>query len=917
MPNRQSSRMPGLLALLTLVASPLMGTALAQSGRVKIVGTIRDLQNAITLPGATIEVVGSGATAQTDYDGRYTLNLTPGSYELRIVMSGYQDRTVRLEVKASETPKVDVGLSMKSFTEEITVSAEVDAVTSSAEAQLSAREAAPVITDNMGADEMKSNGDGDAAAALGRVTGLSIVDSQYVFVRGLGERYSNTTLAGSVIPTTEPDKKVVPLDLFPSGLIDSVQVSKTFSPDQSAEFAGGLVRVVPLKFPARRVFDLSIGGQRFSTATGKSIPLSPVGSTDYFGYDGGTRALPAGFPTTKIVRRGIYSPGVGLSPNDATAAGRLLGNQWSPVRKNGKLGQSFSAVFGDRFGKLGVVASISQSYKEQYVSEQRRFYNFGGGGELEALSDYAMETGTQKAQIGGVVSLALQVSTNHRVSWENFYTHSGRDEGRVFEGPNTDANFIFRDYRLQYIEERLLSTGVSGEHFFPALSNSRIDWKVNYAKANRDEPDLRETLYQRPLNGTGNFLLADESQSGFRMFNELEDETYDLSANWRVMKSVSGRSAELKFGANYVKRTRDFSSRRFRFIPNGTVDLSQSPEELYASQNIGDVFRFHEETRTVDAYDGEQKTTAGYGMIDVALSDKARFVGGARVENFDQQVNTFDPFKLVQAQLTANLKNTDVFPGANLIFSLKPDTNLRLSYSRTVNRPEFRELAAFEFTDVVGSRAIKGNPDLTRALINNFDGRVEFFAGGRDVFAISGFYKRFDSPIERIVIAGAQPIVTFQNAESASNLGLELEAARQLGEHFFVNLNYTYVDSSITLAPAQRAVQTSSERALAGQSKNLFNATAEMMVGGFTARVLYNYFGDRISDVGSNDAPDILEQGRGSLDAVVSKRFGKVKLQLSADNLTDPEYLFTQGASKQRFYKLGRVFALSLGFNAF
>jgi TonB-dependent receptor len=390
-----------------------------------------------------------------------------------------------------------------------------------------------------------------------------------------------------------------------------------------------------------------------------------------------------------------------------------------------------------------------------------------------------------------------------------------------------------------------------------------------------------------------------------------------VAANWRVLTTVSGRNAEIKVGGNYVRRTRDFSSRRFRFIPNGSTDLSQSPEALYASQNIGDVFRFHEETRTVDAYDGEQKTTAGYGMVDVALSDKARFVGGARVENFDQQVNTFDPFKLVQARLTANLKNTDVFPGANLIFSLKQDTNLRLSYSRTVNRPEFRELATFEFTDVVGSRAIKGNPDLTRALINNFDGRVEFFGGGRDVFAISGFYKKFNSPIERIVIAGAQPIVTFQNAESASNLGVELEAARQLGEHFFVNVNYTYVDSSITLAPAQRAVQTSSERALAGQSKNLFNATAELTTAGFTARVLYNYFGDRISDVGSNDAPDILEQGRGSLDAVFSKRFGKLKLQLSADNLTDPEYLFTQGTEEQRFYKLGRVFALSLGFNAF
>jgi TonB-dependent receptor len=928
MRNRRRSGIPGLFAILAVIASSLAGPAFAQSSAgtkaIKVVGTVRDLQNAITLPGATIEVVGSSTVAQTDYDGRYTLDLPPGSYELKIIMSGYKDRTVRLEVKASETPKVDVGLSMKSFSEEVTVSADVDAATSSAEAQLSAREAAPVITDNMGADEMKANGDGDAAAALGRVTGLSIVDGQYVFVRGLGERYSNTTLAGSVIPTTEPDKKVVPLDLFPSGLIDSVQVSKTFSPDQSAEFAGGLVKVVPLKFPVRRVFDLSIGAQQSSTATGKSIPLSSLGANDYFGFDDGARALPAGFPATKIVRQGVYSPSVGFQSTDITAAGRSLGNQWQPVRKDGKPGQSFSMVFGDRIGKLGVVASLSQSYKEQFVSEQRRFFRVAEGGELEAVSDYAMEYGTQKAQIGGVLSLALQPSPNHRVSVENFYTHTGRDEGRVFEGPNTDANFIYRDYRLQYTEERLLSTGVTGEHFLPGLSNSRVDWRANFARANRDEPDLRETLYQQALSGTGAFLLADESQSGFRMFNELQDETLDLAANWRVLKSISGRNAEIKLGANYVERTRDFSSRRFRFIPNSAntggsvgIDLSQSPEVLFASANIGSVFRFNEETRTVDAYDGEQTTTSGYGMVDISLSDKARFAGGVRVENFDQQVNTFDPFNLVAGKLTASLKNTDVFPGGNLIFSLKEGANLRLSYSRTVNRPEFRELAAFEFTDVVGSRAVKGNPDLKRALINNFDGRVEFFGGGRNVLALSGFYKKFDSPIERIVIAGAQPIVTFQNAESARNLGLEVEAARQLGENFFVNLNYTYVDSTITLASAQRSVQTSSERPLAGQSKNLFNATAELRVAGVSARVLYNFFGDRISDVGSNSAPDIVEQGRGSLDASLSKGFGRVKLRLSFDNLTDSEYLFTQGTAKQRFYKLGRVTALSLGFNAF
>ena len=171
---------------------------------VRVAGTVRDLQNAITLPGATVEVVGGTTMVLTDTDGRYVMDLAPGSYELRVAMSGYQDRKVKVEVRASETPKVDIGLAMKSFADEVTVEANTNAVSSSAEAQLSARKGASVITDNMGSDDMKANGDADAASALARVTGLSIVDSQYVFVRGLGERYSNTTLAGSVIPATEP-----------------------------------------------------------------------------------------------------------------------------------------------------------------------------------------------------------------------------------------------------------------------------------------------------------------------------------------------------------------------------------------------------------------------------------------------------------------------------------------------------------------------------------------------------------------------------------------------------------------------------------------------------------------------------------------------------------------------------------------
>ena len=931
----------GRLSLLTVMlagfAAPLMAeqaASAAQVRKIRVTGIVKDETNNITLPGVAVEVIGAEPVF-TDVDGRYVLDLPPGMYEITAGMDGYDAKTIKVEVAAgSRAIDANIGLVMTRFAETVTVQGQgfLDAVTSSSEAQIAERKNASVITDNLGSQDMKKNADTDAAAAMSRVTGMSVVDNQYVYVRGLGERYSNTTLAGSTLPTTEPDKKVVPLDLFPAGLLDSVQVNKSYSPDRSAEFAGGLVQINPLKFPSRPVVSFSYGIQGYSTATGEQIPLSPVSGRDFWGFDNGARAMPSSFPDSKVVRKGIYTPDVGLNPDDITNLGRQLGNAWTPSLSDGAPGRNWGMVFGNRFGKLGVIASMTHSYKENYVEEQRAFYRIGDNDDLEAVSDYDMQYGTQKAQLGAVANVAYQFNPNNRISVENFYSHSGRDEGRYFEGPNTENVFYYRNYRLQYIEEGLLSTAVTGDHFLRGIANSRIDWRVNVANANRDEPDLRETLYQQPFragtlepNTAVAPVLADESQSGFRMFNTLDDRTVDAALNWNIFRTGGSKPTQYKFGVNFIDRQRDFESRRFRFIPvvltkDGapTTDLTQTPEQLYTQPNIGTAFRFNEETRPVDAYSGDQQVVAGYGMVDVALSARSRLVAGARVEDWHQTVDSFDPFGLFVRTVTSENQNTDIFPAINFVQQVGGSQNLRLSYSTTVNRPEFREVAEFEFTDVVGSRATRGNPALERALIQNVDARWEVFPGARNVISASTFFKYFDNPIERVVIAGAQPISTFENADKARNFGFELESAYEFGGGFFVNANYTWVDSQITLNEDQRTVQTSQQRALAGQSENLFNVTGEFARGGFTARVLWNYFGDRISDVGANQAPDIVEQGHETVDVVFVQRFGqKLNLRVSFENLTDPVFEYTQGDRRQRSYKIGRTVGVAFGLDVF
>lgn len=922
-----------------LATAAAIQPAFAQSDRrTRIIGTVRDEKSSTPLPGIPVEVASTKDIVYTDVDGRYVLQLPPGTHEITVSMDGYQTKTLTLELSGTgdRTVTADIGLTMAGFSETVTVTAKaVDAQTSSAEAQLMERKNAQVITDNMGSQEMKANGDSDAASAMSRVTGMSIVDNQYVFVRGLGERYSNTTLAGSTLPTTEPDKKVVPLDLFPTGLIDSVQVAKSYTPDKSAEFAGGLVQIVPLRFPSQPVVDLSYGLNFFSTATGKPIPLSPISGHDFWGFNAGARALPANFPDRKLVRQGLYTPSIGVSASEITELGRAFDNTWRPQLSNGAPGQNFGLVFGNRFDKLGVIASISHSYKEQYVEEKRSFFSVGANHQLETISDYDLQYGSQKAQLGVVGNIAYQFTPNHRLAFENLYTHSGKDEGRFFEGANTDNVFWYRNSRLQFVEEGLMSNAIGGEHFFQSLTNSRIDWRANYARANRDEPDLREMLYQSALvtNADGTFgttgtpVLADESQSGFRMFNELNDDTLDVAVNWSMFHT-GARATQFKFGVNYVDRRRDFQSRRFHFIPFtpkdnalSTAFLSQAPEQLYSGTNIGNVFRLTEETRPTDAYDGNQTTAAGYAMVDVGLANRSRLVAGARVERFDQIVNSFDPFGFSEITTSSTNKNTDFFPSVNFVQSLRSDMNLRLSYSTTVNRPEFRELAEFEFTDIVGNYAVKGNANLKRALIRNLDARWELFNGARGVVAASTFYKHFDQPIERIIVAGAQPLATFQNADRARNFGFEFEAARNIGDNFYFNANYTYVDSQITLGPEEQAIQTSLQRPLAGQSKNLLNMMGEVRGAGASARLLFNFYDDRIADVGANEAPDVIERGRGTVDFVLSYRWRGLGMRLNVENLTDAEYRFTQGTGSiertQRLFKLGRTVGVSFSYNLF
>jgi len=489
----------------------------------------------------------------------------------------------------------------------------------------------------------------------------------------------------------------------------------------------------------------------------------------------------------------------------------------------------------------------------------------------------------------------------------------------VFQGFNSDVRADLRDQRLYWTEENIFSSSLRGEHLIPTYHTSRIDWRLNVARAKRHEPDLREVLYELDPS-RDKFVLADESQSGFRMFNDLNEELHQGGADWSLFFTQwDGLPSQLKLGGEVAWRDRDFISRRFRFRHRNTrgLDLSLPAEQLFVPENIGTAFQLREETRNTDTYKASHDLVAAYAMVDLPLGLKWRLVGGLRVESSRQRVETFDLFNVNRQPVEAALDDTDILPGVNLIYRAGPNVNLRAGFSRTVNRPEFRELSPFEFTDVVGGRAVVGNPGLQRATIDNFDLRWEWFVSSDEILAVSGFYKHFAQPIERVVEPTAQLRTSFVNADSASNVGIELEARKNFSRSWGVNLNYSYVHSMIQVGRQVGQVQTTTRRPLAGQSPHVVNAQLIFRHPklDLDARLLFHYFGARITDVGALGLPDIFEAARGTVDFVVARHFGPWAVSASAGNLTNRQVLFTQGGLPQRRYRTGRDMFLSLGYS--
>jgi outer membrane receptor protein involved in Fe transport len=871
--------------------------------------------------GARIFARGTAAEAKTGADGSFAIQLPAGTHELTLIHPSFDTTTHPGVVVGPETAAQVVAIKMAPaavYLDDYTVLA--PKIVGSTVSLLEERRKAQVVSDVIGAEQMSKSGDSDAAAALARVTGVTLVGGRYIYVRGMGQRYSSTVLNLSTLPSPEPDQRVIPLDLFPTALLKDITIQKSYSPEMPADFGGGVVKLGTRTFPATFEADVSASfgvNTRASFQQGLSYEGGPA---DFLGFGAGHRGLPGPIQDAtrdrQLVEKADFPGSQGFSPQELQTFGRMMPNVWTPKPRtllpNLGLGASIGTSGKIKKTTAGVLAALTfkndwQRYREGHMVADYTKQDTG----IQTKFRYDVDQAVNEVILGGILAYGLKFGEQEQQSIEGLtmVARISNDLARTFEGPGPERD-ILRSSRLKWVERMLMVQQLRGTHETFFSDRLAFDWRYTFALATRNEPDRRDTLYIYEESREA-FRIYDKPENSQRFFSDLEEFNHDVGADVKFnFKQWGGLDAWAKAGVNFVFRDRSVDTRRFKFMKKGGIDLNepwaeQDSEFIYTPERIGPgLFQFEEITRNSDFYEAHQDIQALYLMGDVPLGLGFRLAAGARFERAYQNVKTFMPFNVTLDPEIADLEDYDVLPGVNFSYAPTEQWVFRLGYGRTLNRPQFRELSRAEYRAFVGGAKVIGNPELEQATIDNVDLRGEWYPEPGQVIALSGFFKYFHQPIEWVRLASADPTRAPANANFAYNFGAELEARKDLDfiweklEDVFVAFNAAVIFSQVNinenppgLPSAVEGLLTSKERPLQGQSPWVFNVQTgyDNADIGTTVTLLYNVYGPRIVGVGTFGVPDTYEQPFHQLDLVYKQKlpWWGLSLTFKAKNLID------------------------------
>jgi TonB-dependent receptor len=893
---------------------------LAQTG--KISGKVLNTKNE-PIAGVSVKIVGAPGGVSTDVEGRYTLTLAVDKkYELEFTAVGYQPKAVSdITLSLNQVNELNVTLeqldkNLGTVTVTATRStARRETVNSIIQFQKNTNTVASVIS----AESIRRSPDRNTGEVLKRIPGASIQEGRFLVIRGLADRYNLAMLNGIPLSSTEPDRKTFSFDLIPSAMIDNIVINKAFVPEMPGDWAGGLVQVNTKDIPTNNFFNVQVGFGFNTQTISNDFYTYRGGNLDWLGFDDGTRRLPSLYTTKSGFNQATQA--------QKNAIGQAMQNVWSANRISTPLNTSFQmngGLRGTLFGKrIGATFGITYARSSRYLQLQNNQYAFNSSG-VGVDYEFGDDRYNQDVLAGALGSFTLELNKNNKVSYKTLFNVNATDYVILRNGTENFGGTALDSVRareLGFQQNIFWSNQLTGEHNLPSLK-SKLRWYGSFNVLDGYMPDQRRIFYRKENTSAANeyqMLISDvfSQRSGNRFNQMLNDYVYTGGADLSRSFDLFGQSQTVKGGYMLQVRDRLFDAKPFSIALVGSnPSLTRlEAEQAFVPANFSDNFEpgkfyFGAIQGNRFRYLANTILNAGYLQFDNQFGKKLRVVWGVRVEDFDQLVGSVkksDPRHV-------NTRVRDWLPGLNATYKVSANTNIRFSASQTVVRPEFRELAPFEFYDFELNAAVTGRSNLQRTKVTNVDLRYELYPRAGETFNVGVFYKYFQKPIEQLFFqgGGGASFFPFANPESAQTVGGEVEFRKRLDfipgfQNFTFQTNLAYIHSRIQDDSLKKA-GFSIDRPMQGQSPYVINASLmyDNEKAGLNATLLFNQIGRRIYLVGNvlQQVPDVWEASRPLLDLQVGKKILKTKgeIRLNVSDILNRKLVFYQNTDGNEGY---------------
>lgn len=926
-----------------IIVLGLLSAASMPTWAQQIKGVVIDQKSKETLIGAVVTVDGTNVKAITNIDGNFLIDgmKKDKTYTLYINYVGYKTQKID-GVQAKDADQVIALQPDEQQLKEVTVTAVERRNTDAAMIQVAKN--SPVIVSNVSAQEISRTQDTNAGEVIRRVPGVSLIDDKFVMVRGLSQRYNNVWVNGGAVPSSEADSRAFSFDIIPSSQIDNLTIVKSPTAEYPADYSGGFIIVNTKEIPAENSFNIAVGGNWNTSSAFKDFSYSKGSGTDFLGFDNGLRNLNGGIQAA--LNPQLDANGKPVGDYATSLLGNGLNNDWL-VKNRKPLGDLKLAASLNRRWMLGG-RTLGMLAAMNYTNEYRTYENMENNlyGIYDAANDKPNylrhsvdDQYNNNVRLGAMLNFTfLSKDGNHKYQLKNIFNQLATSRYTWRDGVSAQSN-LERSAEYYYRSRTTYNGQLTGKHTF---TSDALDWSIGYAYANRHLPDRRRYLIDDALE-SGVYALSTGNDIS-REWTQLDEHILSLGVNDKHHFKFGNFEPNLQVGAYGEYRSREYQTRNF--IYNWNVSDNNMPSDfrhsdiptlLSSEANMGyDKLYLLEEKQMRNNYRGHNTLGAGYLALSLPFG-KLGIHAGVRFEHNDMELisNSRDYEK---SESSRHYKTDDVFPSLNTTYKISDQHQVRLSYGRSINRPEFREVSSSVYYDFDLASNVQGNTELKNCYVDNLDLRYEWYPSRGELISLAVFYKHFDSPIEwtYTVAGGTDLIYSYKNAKSANNYGVELDIRKNLGfiglKDFSWSFNGALIKSKVQFEKGAKE----EDRPMQGQSPYLINtgifyknAPLKMDIA-----LLYNRIGKRIIGVGRSEGstgddsnsrvPHSYEMPRNTIDFSLAKKFGEhLELKLNVRDLLAEKIYYKQfadvtysdGSKKEveeiaRCYKPGRNIGL-------